>query len=75
MRDRVFTFLGSEDFEADFTVLEKRKLPASVRSQQALYKDAWTRHFKTMGTRCLQTQDQLLVVVSALGLRRERAKL
>jgi hypothetical protein len=75
VRDRVFTFLGSEDFEADFTVLEKRKLPTSVRSQQALYKDAWTRHFKTMGTRCLQTQDQLLVVVSALGLRGERAKL
>ncbi len=49
VHDRVFTFLGSEDFEADFTVLEKRKLPTSVRSQQAPYKDAWTRHFKTMG--------------------------
>jgi hypothetical protein len=28
-----------------------------------------------MGTRCLQTQDQLLVVVSALGVRSERTKL
>ena len=48
VRDRVFAFLAAQDFEAEFTVLEKRKLPKSVRSQRALYKDAWTRHFQTM---------------------------
>lgn len=76
IRDLVFGVLGTHDFRADATILDKRKtVPRLARDPLRFYKQAWYLHFQYVGPRVAGPKDDLLVVASALQVNRKKAVL
>jgi hypothetical protein len=75
VRDRVFQTLAPYEFRIDATILEKAKVPSSIRpTDQRFYKLAWWVHMRYVAPDLVRANDELLVVSASLGTKRTRLR-
>jgi len=72
IRNEVFRVLQNVDMRADFTIYEKSKTVPHRQNEVGLYKLAWFTHFKQVGPAIARRNDEMLVIASSLGTRKQR---
>lgn len=73
VRDRVFDIIAQRDLRFDATILDKRKAyPYTYSDPLYFYKLAWYMHFKDVAPAIADAKDELLVVASALQIKRKK---
>lgn len=73
VRERVYGLLEASEFRADVTILEKAKTQDHLRADPlGFYKQAWFFHFQDLAPTVLKSDDELLVVASALQVNRRK---
>lgn len=74
VRDRVFDLIAKTDLRYDVTILDKRKaFPRISADPLYCYKLAWFLHFKYVAPAIVGPLDELLVVASALQIKKKKA--
>jgi hypothetical protein len=72
-QDYVFDLLAAHDFRIDATILDKTKtLPRLAEDPLRFYKQAWYLHYKYIGPKIAGPKDDLLVVASALQIKKKK---
>jgi hypothetical protein len=75
IRDRVYAALAQHEFRVDATIVEKSKArPHLVNDLNRFHKTAWYLHMRRVAPAIATDADELLVVASALGTRRQRGQ-
>ncbi len=73
VRDRVFDIIAQHELRFDATILDKRKAyPYTYDDPLYFYKLAWYMHFKDLAPAIADAKDELLVVASALQIKRKK---
>ncbi len=73
VRDLVYGVLAAHEFRVDATILEKAKTYPHLRvDAQRFHKTAWYLHMKRLAPAITSSNDELLVVASSLGTRKQR---
>jgi hypothetical protein len=76
VRKRVFELMADSDIRIDVTALDKRKAQLSLTSNPVqFYKQASFLHFKYVIPRVTTSADDLMVVASALQLKKQKQAL
>jgi Protein of unknown function (DUF3800) len=75
VRSEILTLIAtqpSDDLRIDATILNKAKASPHLRSDTALYSEAWRLHFQYLARKVLHRRHRLFVAGASLGTKRRR---
>ena len=74
VRNEVFNVIQRHDFRIDATILEKSKAQQQVRPTDVrFYHYAWYYHFKHVGPKIFDQNDEAFIFAAAIGTKKKRA--